>query len=182
VRRIERAAREARRVFAELNGLQSVPVPVDEIAGHFAHVLKRRLDDGISGMLVPLETALAGKEWVIVVNAQHARVRQRFTIAHELGHLILHRFTTPHADRGFKVRFRDQRSSDGLIAEEIEANHFAAELLLPYALLRERLCELNLEFVPLSTDAHDAQLMQNLAREFGVSQRALSIRLSALLI
>jgi len=181
VLRIERAAREARRVLAELNA-DRIPVPVDELAGHFAHVLKRKLDDAISGMLVPLDATLGGKEWAIVVNVQHARVRQRFTIAHELGHLILHRFTTPHADRGFKVRFRDQRSSDGQVLEEIEANHFAAELLLPYGLLRERLRQLNLEYVPLSTDEHDAQVLRNLAREFGVSQQALSIRLSALVI
>ena len=180
MRRIERAAREAQRVLTELN-VERVPVPVEQAAAHYAHVLKRKLDDTISGMLVPLEATLPRKEWAIVVNSQHARVRQRFTIAHELGHLILHRFTSPHADRGFKVRFRDQRSSDGQILEEIEANHFAAELLLPYALLRERLRQLNLEYVPVSTDQRDAQLLRNLAREFGVSQQALSIRLSALL-
>ena len=180
MRRIERAAREAQRVLAELS-VDRVPVPVDEIAGHYAHVLKRKLDDAISGMLVPLESTPTDKEWAIVVNSQHARVRQRFTIAHELGHLLLHRFTSPHADRGFKVRFRDQRSSDGQILEEIEANHFAAELLLPQRLLRERIRQLNLEYVPLSTDQQDAQAMRNLARDFGVSQQALSIRLSALL-
>jgi Zn-dependent peptidase ImmA (M78 family) len=59
---------------------------------------------------------------IISINADRSRTRQRFSIAHELGHLLLH-------DPG--QRFRDNFSSMGLDLREIQANQFAAKLLMP---------------------------------------------------
>ena len=124
-------------------------------------------------------TSDAERPWLIIVNSEHHASRQRFTLAHELGHLLLHDYTEPHADRGYVIRFRDGRSSAGRVREEIEANQFAAELLMPRDLVLQRASALRLEYVPL--DAEDDPAVTELARAFGVSRHALLIRLSNLL-
>ena len=127
-------------------------------------------------MLVPLD----GGEWAILVNADHAKARQRFTIAHELGHLLLHGYTTAHADRAFK--FRDARSSEGSALEEIQANQFAAELLMPRELLLKAVRARPLDHAAdaADDDAFDAWLA-SLARRFDVSKQAMAIRISSVL-
>jgi Zn-dependent peptidase ImmA (M78 family) len=130
LRRAIRVSRAVQKILAELPRLK-VPVDVYSIASRYATVTERDMDDDISGMLVPLAAYRKQQSWAIVVNKSHAMVRKRFTVAHELGHLFLHGYTAPHADRGFLIRLRSARASDGTVAEEIEANQFAAELLMP---------------------------------------------------
>lgn len=98
-------------------------------------------------------------------NPRDARVRRRFTIAHELGHYAL-----GHLENGSK-KFRDPASnfsSRAIPWEEREANQFAAELLMPagtlkYAVNQRRIADL-----------------ARLAVAFGVSQVAMGYRLSNL--
>jgi hypothetical protein len=179
MRRVQRAIREAERVLQQ-HSVVSVPVKVDRIASAWAHVIKQRLDTDISGMLVPLPNPVDGKSWAIVVNRLHSEVRQRFTIAHELGHLLLHGYKSAHADRTFKVRLRDSHSSEGSVLEEVEANRFAAELLMPAAVIRKRLANHSIEYAPVGGAAE--QEIANLAKEFNVSTQALQIRLSTLMV
>src|SRR6185437_11369540 len=149
MKQLARARREAQRLLRE-EDITTAKVPIKKIASKHAVVVERTLGHEVSGMLVPLPEPLDGKRWAIVVNQSHPQTRKRFTIAHELGHLLLHGFTTPHADREFIVRFRDARSSDGSVLEEIEANQFAAELLMPHDRLLERLRgENSFEYSPL---------------------------------
>lgn len=177
MRNVQRAIREAERVLQQ-NNVKSAPVKVERIASQFAHVVKQSLDSDISGMLVPLPQPVDERKWAIVVNKAHSEVRQRFTIAHELGHLLLHGYKSAHADRAFKVRLRDSQSSEGSVLEEIEANRFAAELLMPASLLRGKLANHPFEYAPAeSSDRH----VTSLAKEFNVSTQALQIRLSTLL-
>jgi Zn-dependent peptidase ImmA (M78 family) len=51
-------------------------------------------------------------------------------MAHELGHLELHDLGGIHKDHKFPIRRRDERSSQAVDEEEIEANSFATELLM----------------------------------------------------
>ncbi len=51
--------------------------------------------------------------------------RQVFSVAHELGHYVLHNDGTSH------ISLRDTTSSQGIDTKEIEANFFAANLLMP---------------------------------------------------
>lgn len=153
------------------------PIPVERIASRWAHIVREALGDEISGMLVPLNEAAGKRRWAILVNAAHAPVRQRFTIAHELGHLLLHGYQTAHADKNFKIRLRDTQSSQGSVFEEIEANRFAAELLMPEAVLTRMLRDHALEY---ADEASDGEL-ERLAALFEVSKQAFSIRLSSLL-
>lgn len=143
IRRVQHAWKTAEEVLEQRHGRRA-PVDVAAIASHYARIVYRELDTDISGALVPLET----KTWAIRVNDTHPPVRQRFTIAHELGHLLLHGYTAPHADRSF--RFRDTRSSEGSALEEVEANQFAAELLMPRALLLKEARHHHLEHAPAS--------------------------------
>lgn len=58
----------------------------------------------------------------IYVNLDDAYVRQRFTVAHELGHHVLHGTSN----------FRDPvHQPPGLLPREVEANNFAAAILMP---------------------------------------------------
>ena len=71
----------------------------------------------------------------LYVNAEDRIQRQNFTIAHELGHWILHRedFERDPGRYQFLPRFTEPDQSD---AFEKEANQFAANLLVPEKLLR----------------------------------------------
>ena len=120
MRGVQQAWKAAEKVLKD-NRVRRTPISVARIASRYATVVKRALEDDISGALIPL----GENEWAILVNSQHHPNRQRFTIAHELGHLLLHGYRTPHADTQF--RFRDARSSEGSVLEEIQANQFAAE-------------------------------------------------------
>lgn len=90
----------------------------------------------------------------IRVKAGLSRGRKRFTIAHEIGHFILHPLDMQdrqHAPRDFSI-FHDA-------GEEAEANIFAAELLMPEFL-----------FKPLSRKGVPSlSLLDKLATEFGSS-------------
>lgn len=72
----------------------------------------------------------------IYVNSNDNFVRQRFTIAHELGHWMLHReLFEKQPDRyGVLPRFSRPDFSDPI---EQEANRFAADLLMPQHLLKQ---------------------------------------------
>jgi Zn-dependent peptidase ImmA (M78 family) len=70
---------------------------------------------------------------VIVINSLKAKTRQRFSVAHEVGHLRLHELPI-HVCRSIYVRFRNERSSLVIDWEEIAANRFAAALLMPQEL------------------------------------------------
>ena len=98
---------------------------------------------GVEIHLEPVEDDLSGflyrdhrrKLTIIGVNAGHHPNRRRFTIAHELGHYLLHDFDDVHVDRQFKVWLRSETSSQGTNDEEKEANLFAAEFLMPARLI-----------------------------------------------
>lgn len=70
------------------------------------------------------------KKCYIGVNSKEPSCRQRFSIAHEIGHYLLHK---SHFDFLGKEQFIncDDVSSKGCDPLEIEANAFAAELLMP---------------------------------------------------
>src|SRR5580692_8936718 len=107
--------------------IAAAPVPVAQIAkAKGATIFYQSLEGDISGFLYR-----DGSHTVIGVNTHHAPARQHFTTAHELGHLLLHEQEPLHIDHGFRVRLRDDVSSQGTDEAEREANMFAAALLMP---------------------------------------------------
>jgi Zn-dependent peptidase ImmA (M78 family) len=146
------------------------PVPVERIAkAKGARIFYQSLEGDVSGFLYR-DAAQA----VIGVNTHHAPVRQHFTTAHELGHLLLHDQEQFHIDHGFRVRLRDDVSSQGTDEAEREANMFAAALLMPKQFLENDL--VNEEFVDLLDD----DFLSSLAKKYGVSSQALVNRLKNL--
>lgn len=163
-KRIERLADEV----LERCGVDTVPVPIEAIAAK--HNIQIRLS--------PLETDISGFLFrdrpgtVIGLNSSQAKVRQRFTVAHEVGHFLLHQEETLHVDRqGVFARLRSNRSSEGSDPEEIEANHFAASILMPARFLERDLG------ASRHIDSDDDEFIARLAKRYEVSSQAMLIRL-----
>ena len=109
----------------ELN-IELYPIDIENVAKKIFNIEIRRenLGKAASGFLERIN-----KTWYIYVNEYESVVRQRFTIAHELGHFILHKKdyinkTTIEYDQIF---FRKNE----LTQKEKEANDFAGEILMP---------------------------------------------------
>ena len=160
---------EANRLIEEY-GIKKPPVPVDHIAEALGASLRYSPFDGeLAGMLIRNDQGT-----VIGVNSLHHINRQRFTIAHECGHLLLHKGKDVHIDRSFRVNRRDAVSSQANDPEEIEANRFAAELLMPYDMILDDLVEYDI-------DIEDEEELKELADKYQVSVQALTHRITNVL-
>ncbi|MFH8564627.1 ImmA/IrrE family metallo-endopeptidase [Streptomyces sp. NPDC017988] len=159
----------ASQLLAE-GGISSPPVDVEWLAtSRGALVSRSSFKDGdVSGMLVRRD----GQAPVIGVNDAHSELRQRFTIAHELGHLLLHPGREIVLDRPVRVNLRDRTSSMATDQEEVQANAFAASLLMPAPMLRSELMKLD----PAVRQDPD-RCTSELADVFKVSTAAMGFRL-----
>jgi Zn-dependent peptidase ImmA (M78 family) len=157
---------EIKRLAAELlaeAGVWVPPVPVDRVAKTAGfRLIKERLESDFSGFYV----MRAGTP-TIGVNIFHPTVRQRFTVAHEIGHAKLH--VNDHYDREFR---RDPNSATATDPAEMDANAFAAELLMPADWVTDRWAT--------ATDLTDNDWLVRTAREFGVSTQSLLYRIENL--
>ena len=153
-----------------------LPIRVDSLAKSLRIEIKyERFDEDLSGVLVKEATRA-----VIGVNSSHAITRQRFTIAHELGHLVLGHEGEVFVDKTLRnqamVIRRDGKSSLGIDEDEVQANRFAAELLMPKDLIAAQAAKTLGKKSKLTPD----ELVQELARTFQVSQQAMEYRLTNL--
>ena len=101
---------------------------------------------------------------IIEYNDSESKLRQRFTIAHELGHHVMSHTDATH-------QFRDDPGKFNLnvaIPEETQANKFAAELLMP---------KLAIEHFVFNEDISS---LNKLAELFSVSTVAMQYRLKNL--
>ena len=158
---------EQARQLLESNGINRAPVPVEEIAKALGIEVKYspgRPD--VSGALVR-----DGRSAFIAVNSAQHENRQRFTIAHEIGHFLRHKGTRLHFDEDFSVNFRDALSSEAKDSVEIEANQFAASLLMPRHFIRKDMTR----FISDGSDPEDA--IESLRIKYKVSKRAMEFRL-----
>jgi Zn-dependent peptidase ImmA (M78 family) len=157
-----------RRVGELLDGikLKRPPVPVEAIVRSWKGVAIRYSDlQDVSGLVVRKDGNV-----VIGVNQSHSPSRKRFTLAHEFAHVLLHEGKEVRFDTDFKVNLRSEVSTLGTDVEEVEANFFAAALLMP------RRC-LDSDPRTLSIDFEDAAVVQQLAKEYMVSTQAMQLRL-----
>ena len=159
----ERAAKDIlRTVWAEDGVELRVPVDPFAIARRLGlKVYTAQLEPGVSGMLIKRG---GYDDPEIYLNEADSRNRQRFTCAHELGHYAK-RSGVDDGGAWQYVDRRDSLTSRGIHGEEIYANQFAANLLMPADLVRTA-------FLRSSPVA--------LAFEFGVSADAMSFRLENL--
>ena len=161
--------RKTQSILAETKTLR-LPIDVELVAHRLGlHVGAADLPSEVSGFLT-----LRGKRGVIAYNEAHSRVRQRFTIAHEIGHYVLHRGQSElFIDKNYPLWLRDTNASTGERLQEIQANHFAATLLMPRTAVEQAYANLEHDL-----DFDDEERLEELASSFSVSKQAMSIRLS----
>lgn len=151
--------REAQQLLETVWAGRTVPVDPIQIAQQLGiKVFTAGLEQGVAGMLVKRP----GEDPEIYVNGHDSVNRQRFTVAHELGHYVKH--IAAGEDDWEHIDYRDALTSKGTDPDEIFANQFAASLLMPRA-----------EIVRLK-DQHGYGTA-TLAYEFGVSEDAMNFRL-----
>ncbi len=163
------ARRAAEKIIDEFE-VRSAPVPIEKIVKAM----------GITLQYAPLADDLSGMAYVkdglkiIGVNALHHPNRQRFTIAHELAHHVLHASEITgavHVDKSFRVLHRDQLAAQGTEPLEIEANAFASQLLMPEQFVQSAVGDAGL-------DLDDDQAIEGIAKRFKVSTSVVRNRLS----
>ena len=118
---------------------------------------------------VDYDARLSGNKeegYCISYNKTQSFVRQQFSIAHELGHLILHTYNRNDSQ---SVYYRRNGSVSQI---EWEANEFAAALLMP----REEFIDFCKEHVNLEGKIY----LSILAENFKVSEQAVRVRGSVL--
>ena len=149
------SAKKASQIIDSLK-ISSPPIVLRDIIKHLQEVARYKffvqkvdLKDTYSGQIV-----ISGMNVGILYNQNHSQVRQRFTVAHELGHLILSNGQKMEAMEEIIDLTTKSRA-------EVEANNFAAELLMPTKFLRTILKQGSLSSV------------EALAKQFNVSTQAM---------
>jgi hypothetical protein len=139
------------------------PVKLATIAGALGlPVRAATLAPGISGEIRPSEEAPAG--FVIRVNRHDSNRRQRFTVAHEIAHYLIHRNQIGSGIRD-DVLYRSNLSD----RREAEANRLAADILMPDDLMSE--------WIKRARAFKAEDVVTYLADRFEVSEAAMKIRL-----
>jgi predicted transcriptional regulator len=141
--------------FARQQGITTFPLDIEPLALALEiDVQYQPLEDDLSGIL---RLNPDNNKWEMVVNSLHHKNRQRYTIAHEIGHFCLHRY----AVKEFKDRIFFRATASNQM--EWEANEFAGQILMPEDEFRRLIRE-------------GVASVDDLARHFSVSSLALRIR------
>lgn len=141
----------------------AAPVNVDNLARDLGIAIYRtHMESGVYAKLVRDDGYRGGPSgYSIYVNTQDAAVRQRFSIAHEIAHFVLHRDLM-----GSEIIDREMYRSDLGSVFETQANRLAAAILMPSELVRAEWRKL--------------RDIGTMARRFDVSKAAMAIKLESL--
>ena len=141
----------------------SIPVRVGDLAAALGlSVIKSPMEPRISGLIRPSNSTESGFE--IRVNKYEVPERQRFTVAHEISHYLLHR-----SDIGQGVVDSIMYRSSLTSRKETEANKLAADIVMPAKLILRELERLGGQNAP--------DVASELAAIFRVSVPAMKVRL-----
>ncbi len=136
------------------------PVPVELIANQYKIQISRAPNKDFSGLLIRKDD-----KSLIGINNKEPLKRQRFTIAHELGHYFL------HPNKNAFVDYRDNQKNIIRGIKEVQANIFAAAMLMPSSFLLEDYKKISKNGL---LEEKDIKL---LADKYQVSEDAMKIRL-----
>lgn len=140
--------------FAERNSVEMAPLDVEDLTDKLGITINlKSLRNDLSGILYKDDV----DKWIIEVNQLHHKNRRRYTIAHELGHYILHKHLKDRFED--EIFFRGGEPSN----EEYQANEFASCILMPEQKFRQLIKD-------------GVNTIETLASEFQVSTIALRIR------
>lgn len=144
------------------NYLNTKPVRLGAMAEALGlNVRLSALEPGISGLI-----EVAGNTYSIKINRHETRERQRFTLAHEIAHYLLHRHLIDEAGSiKDTVLYRSGQSE----RVEFEANRLAADLIMPDEPIKTDLAKIR---SPLTED-----VLEFMARQWQVSKAAMEIKL-----
>lgn len=147
------AERQAARLL-ELMHVAEPPVPMFVVSSLAGISVDRRADWPTSGMAV-----MNGSSWRIVLCASEPRQRQRYSLAHELKHVL----DDPFDDQlyGHLTPTNRRKRAEAL------CNHFAACLMMPRAWIKRDFCR-------------GLQTPGKLARRYYMSKKAMTRRLTEL--
>lgn len=163
--------------FLTKYNINEPPIKVEEIAKDKLNIIVVRRpyksQNKLAAMLIRDEDS--GKV-IIALNGDHKKEKQRFSIAHEIGHFLLHPAEKLFVDREFSVDYRDSRTAIGKHIKEIEANRFAGNLLVPRRFLVE-----DLRNYLLKEKVDKIKISQELSKKYEVSTNTINIRINALL-
>jgi Zn-dependent peptidase ImmA (M78 family) len=167
LQRIEQKANEILRKYH----IRKPPVPVKDIIVKMGlNVRSYDLSDDVSGILV-----IENDKGSIGFNPKNSKTRQRFTLAHELGHFLFHHQSKSEIfiDKDFIVKFRSEKNYTAHeIKQEQDANMFAAALLMPKEFLQAELARKDYN------DLAEADFISALAKVFDVSIQAMTYRIA----
>lgn len=147
-----RLAEMQAQVFLAISGITAPSVP-ERIMAELPRVQVTRL----SPFPTSGATHWASGQWLVVLNGAEPATRQRFSLAHEIKHIIDHRFA--------KLTYGQFPDEERQAMVEQVCDYFAGCLLVPRPWLKRIYCG-------------GQQHLPELARTFGVSQAAISVRLS----
>lgn len=136
----------------------TVPIDVYEVAKRCDVQIKKSPSKDFSGVLFRKD----GRAFM-AINSSEGKERQRFTIAHELGHFFLHQMQDTF------IEFRNTSDRTVKSIKEREANQFAAALLMPEVYLRQ-------DMEKLSSPVGPEDIL-NLAKKYQVSFEAMNYRI-----
>lgn len=151
--------------------LLKTPIDLNKVTSKLGvNITHQDLDDSVSGFFIKKNS-----KNIIGVNKNHPPLRNRFTIAHEIGHFILHSEKPLFVDyyKG-SILFRSENQTKDYKIER-EANRFAAALLMPKLLVKK---ELN-KFSNTENLEYDEKIYE-LSKKFKVSRQAMDFRLKSL--
>lgn len=151
----------ARKILAK----HSLKIPFDivKLVKEYANLLYKEIPFvGIDGVSINIK--VPGKTPTIIVNTSLPPKRQLFTLAHELGHIIIPWHLGTIVDDIYSQSYKDYQYS----LLEQEANRFAAELLMPLDWVLTILEEVNGDI---------ALLHRTIATDSGASDQSAAIRL-----
>lgn len=145
--------------------LADIPVKLGSLARELgvSAVKIASMKTGVSGQITKEDD-----KYIIRVNRNEARERQRFTIAHELAHYLLHRQVIDQFRDGITDNVLYRSGAPERI--EYEANKLAADLVMPEEMIRRIL---ESDFKGTVTEA----TIEKLAAYFEVSKAAMELRL-----
>lgn len=153
------AINKAKEIIRDLLMEEPSHIDIEAIAYKREAIIKEEPMKGADGRL-----AIYGSQGLITVRDDiPEQGRKRFVMAHELGHYELHRTIVPHflcsEDDFLKWNADNQHL-------EVEANYFAAEILMPEDIFRKL----------ASGKAFSIELIETLRKLFSVSLTASAIR------
>lgn len=153
------------RRFSTKNGL-GIPFDISKIVSRYATIIYKDIPiEGIDGICLNLKSI--SKKTKVIINSNSSPARQKFTLAHELGHIIIpwhYGFIIDDID---DIDSLNPSYDSPYWQTEREANLFASEILMPFDYIYSK--------YKINSDVD--YLLNAIIRDCGVSQTAAEIRL-----